>query len=296
MRRAFPVAFLGALLAFAPVAIAQHGGIGHAGGFGGGHSFGGHGFGGGFAAHSFGNGFAGHSFGSPGRIATFGSHSFGTAAPHFFGTAPRNAIPTFSYHAPYFGRPAYGSQGRGDHRGWNHDRDHYRNPYGGYGYGYGYGPWLNSWELLPWDLGYPDFTGYDNDYGEFENGDNDDATQQAQQPYQDQQEPQQDQDNYGYGPAYSAYPYPPQGYSGYPGTAWQPQPVSQPAPPELKLTLVFKDGQRQQIQNYVLTPSSIIVMDQAASGRQQEIPLAELNLPATELAAQQQGLQFAPPS
>jgi hypothetical protein len=40
----------------------------------------------------------------------------------------------------------------------------------------------------------------------------------------------------------------------------------------------------------------VIVLDQAASGRQQRIPLAALNLPATEQAAEQSGLDFTPPA
>jgi hypothetical protein len=62
------------------------------------------------------------------------------------------------------------------------------------------------------------------------------------------------------------------------------------------LTLVFNDGHRESIRNYVLTSSSVIVLDQAASGHQQRIPLATLDLNATEEAAQQAGLDFTPPA
>ena len=65
---------------------------------------------------------------------------------------------------------------------------------------------------------------------------------------------------------------------------------------EPELTLVFNDGHRESIRNYVLTSSSVIVLDQAASGRQQRIPLATLDLNATEEAAQQAGLDFTPPA
>jgi hypothetical protein len=37
-------------------------------------------------------------------------------------------------------------------------------------------------------------------------------------------------------------------------------------------------------------------MDRAAAGYQQKIPLSALNLPATEQAAQQAGLDFTPPA
>jgi hypothetical protein len=66
--------------------------------------------------------------------------------------------------------------------------------------------------------------------------------------------------------------------------------------PEPQLTLIFKDGHQQTIRNYVLTHSEVIVVDQAASGRQQQIPLASLDVSATEEAAQQAGLDFSPPA
>jgi hypothetical protein len=62
------------------------------------------------------------------------------------------------------------------------------------------------------------------------------------------------------------------------------------------LTLIFSDGHQQAIRNYVLTSDTLIVLDQAASGYQQRIPLAALNLSATEQAAQQAGLDFSPPA
>src|ERR1019366_10742166 len=77
-------------------------------------------------------------------------------------------------------------------------------------------------------------------------------------------------------------------------TTAAPEPPS-PMAPEPQLTLIFRDGHTQTIRNYMLTPITLIVMDQAASGREPRIPLSELNLPATEQAAQQAGLDFSPP-
>ena len=65
---------------------------------------------------------------------------------------------------------------------------------------------------------------------------------------------------------------------------------------EPQLMLIFNDGHQEGIHNYVLTSSAVIVLDQAASGRQQRVPLTSLNLPATEQAAQQAGLDFTPPA
>src|SRR6202044_2851945 len=67
------------------------------------------------------------------------------------------------YRSPYGGiTEGRRTDRRGDFR--------YRPPYRGYG---GYPYYANSWELLPWDLGYPDFAGYGYDNS---------ASDAAQQP------------------------------------------------------------------------------------------------------------------
>ncbi len=267
MRRVFPVAVLSFLLTLAPASFAQDGGGGHSGGFSGGHAggFAGGGFRGGFSAPRSFSGFSG-----------YGSRSFG-AAPRMTWTAPRYSFaPRSGAYSGY--RPSYGAA---NSRGWDH---RYRAPYRGYGYGaYGYGsgyPYANSWEVLPWDLGYPDFTGYGDDEG---------SQAQAQPTDQVQQAPPPDYDyavapGEGYRQDYNPGPYQPQTAS--------PTPLKS----EPQLTLVFRDGHTQAIRNYVLTPSDVVVMDDAASGREPRIPLSELNLPATQQAAQQAGLDFTPPA
>jgi hypothetical protein len=257
----FAVAFLSVLLAAVSPAFAQRGG--HAGGFSGGHvggsSFGGRSFGGGLSSGSF------------GRSTQFAPHSF-AGAPQFTSTAPNRAFAP-GYRTPYGGvTAARRPDVRGDYR--------YRSPYRGYG---GYPYYGNSWALLPWDIGYPDFTGYNNGY---DAGADQGPIQSAPAPddgyRQNYVEP-------GYEPGYES------GYeSGY-------QPGNQEAPAnvvasEPQLTLIFNDGHQQGIHNYMLTSDAVIVLDQAASGRQQRIPLASLNLPATEQAAQEAGLEFTPPA
>jgi hypothetical protein len=248
MRRMFAVAFLSVLLMTVSPAFAQRGG--HAGGFSVGHvggsSFGGHSFGGGLSSGSF------------GRSSGFAPHSF-AGAPQFTSTAPSRAFVP-GYRTPYGGvTAARRPDGRGDYR--------YRSPYRGYG---AYPYYGNSWALLPWDIGYPDFTGY-NGY---------DSGEAAQQPA------------VSVAPADDGYRqnYVESGYQEAPNIA----PDSIAAEPQL--TLIFNDGHQQGIHNYVLTADAVIVLDQAASGRQQRIPLASLNLPATEQAAQQAGLDFTPPA
>ena len=51
---------------------------------------------------------------------------------------------------------------------------------------------------------------------------------------------------------------------------------------------------RNRIQVRGTAGDAVIVLDKAAAGRQERIPLTDLNLPATEAAAQAAGLDFAP--
>ena len=265
MRRALSVAMLSALLVVAPAALAQHGrSAGHAGGF---H--------GGFAARSGYGGFHG-GYAAPRSFGQFASR-FSGIAPRIYGASPNSVstAPRYSMSPAYLS--AYRSALNADRHGWDH-RGRYHpayNGYGGYAYPYGY---VNSWELLPW--GYSDLTGEDDDA----------STSQTTAQQHEEAEPQSE---YGYaGPPDEGYPEdyaPPPPY----------QAIATPAAPiaaEPSLTLIFKDGHTQQIRNYVLTQNALLDMDQAASGRMTRIPLSSLNLPATEQAAQQAGLDFAPPA
>jgi len=265
MRRTVAVAFLSALLAFTLPALAQRGG--RSGGLGGGHF-------GGSAGH-FGGGFAGSSFG----------HSMGFA-PRSFASAPRFVSP-----AP---TRAFGSGYRlpstGVSSAWRHEGDHdrhgdfrYRSPYRGYGYG-GY-PYVyaNSWELLPWDLGYPGFS----DDDEYDSG----PDVEQQQPAASVAPPDD-----GYRPDYQGPVQGPAGPYDYAPPPPAESYVANSSASEPALMLIFNDGHQEAIHNYVLTGNAVIVLDQAASGRQQRIPLASINLPATEQAAAQAGLDFTPPA
>jgi hypothetical protein len=282
MRRVLPVAILSALLTVMPAALAQRGGpAGHAGagGFHGGYS----GFHGGFS------GYGGYHGGVPapsfGQFVGSAPRIYG-AAPHAFSTAPQYGMtagrlpvyrPAYRPGYPSTYRPTYRAATRPgagtERRGWDRrdrDRDH-RRGYGGYAYPYAY---ANSWDLAPWDLGYPDFNGYDEDQGA------------AQPVSQTEQQPEFEQ------PPDTSYRenYRPAGYE----RAAEPAPA--PIAPEPQLTLIFKDGHTQQIRNYALTQGALLDLDQAGSGRVARIPLASLNLPATEKGARQAGLDFEPPT
>lgn len=166
------------------------------------------------------------------------------------------------------------------------ERDHHR--LGRYRSGY-YGavPLYNSWVLMPWDYGYLEENGYPGE----ESGAA--GAEPAAQPGEYPPAPSDE-----HRPAYSVAerevppPPPPAEPAAPPATAAPPTTALAGEP---ALTLVFKDGHRQSVRNYALTGSSIIVLDNAASGRQQRIPLADLNVPATEQAAEAAGLDFSPP-
>jgi len=73
----------------------------------------------------------------------------------------------------------------------------------------------------------------------------------------------------------------------------QPHP-SRPAPaPEEAVTLVFKDGRpAQQIHNYLASRTSIMVID---GTHHRDIPVGDLDLPATVKANQEVGVEFSLP-
>ena len=83
-------------------------------------------------------------------------------------------------------------------------------------------------------------------------------------------------------------------YQSAPPAASSVSPAGPDAEPELRL--IFRDGHQRSIRNYVLTGKTLIVLDNAAGGRQQRIPLADLDLPATEASAEAAGLEFIPPA
>ena len=278
LRRASFFATLAALLTMIPGTFGQHLTGGHPGGMSGGHVGR---FSGGHVGEFNGGSFRGN-FSAPRAFGGFSApaqRGFGPALRMNWAAPNYNFVPRRNPYAGY--RPRYGAGGGSgwDHRGRDH-RGRYRRSYPGYGYG-GY-PYLyaNSWELLPWDIGYPDFTGYgdDNELAESNNGQAQPAAgEQGQLPPESE----------GYRPEYVSAPY---------QSPANQSAASAPLRNEPELTLIFKDGHTQNIRNYVLTPSEVIVMDDANSGRIPRISLSELNLPATEKAARQAGLDFLPPS
>lgn len=251
------------------------------------------------AAQQAGSGSAGQARGAvPGHVGGGYAHHAGAAGYNHNSNAPTapRFTSTFGPHSVVvpgqgsFGRrgaPDYASSWGIDHRnGQEHDGDRHRHRFG---YGAFY-PIYNTWGLMPWDYGYLDNNGYAPE----------DAGAEPADQGPEAAPPQNEQPRPPYAPAESDYGPPP------PRVAVEAPPAASATTPpaasstaltdEPTLTLIFKDGHRESVRNYALTGTSLIVLDNAASGRQQRIPLADLDLSATKQAAAQAGLDFNPPA
>ena len=259
MRRLISIAALSLVLAV-PV-WAQRGG--HGGG--GGHFGGGGARAGGFAGHVSG----GHSFG--------GMHSAGMRS------------------GPGFSR-GFHSQNHGNWNGswnWNHGAHsnhlhHHSHTFGirnncygyacnnwGWGYaGWGWG-WYDPWLWSSWDEQHRRF---DEDYyRQYALADQWNERSLAEQQMRQREEVQGDQD--AYAPRASSPHYAPDN-SGH-----TPDPV--PA-----TVLVFRDRRQQEVQNYAIVGQILWAF---TVGRTQKIPLAELDVAATEKANDDRGVTFRVP-
>ncbi|MBV8671946.1 MAG: hypothetical protein JOZ33_00810 [Acidobacteriaceae bacterium] len=317
MRRVLTALVLAGAIALTvpPVIFAQHGG-GHAGGFSGGHVGG---FSGGgftaphFSAPSFGfgaGGFAPRSFPAPRTNLMPGSASSGpmrfapSVRPYSGFYGPRSPFGQLRMaptgRAPYAGNVSRGWTSQPNHSGnynWSENRDshgedhhgnhdhHYRRPYYGgaavYSWYYAY-PYYSSWYNWPW---WP----Y---YGDWNSGDESDTTAPPAQA------PNQYPDQYGaptYQDQYSA-PEAPQQYAD--PSAYRPAIAGSPgvAISEPTVIIVYKDGHSEQIHNYALTRSALLMMDNASAGYSLLIPLSLIDLPATQQANRATGVDFRLPA
>jgi hypothetical protein len=244
------------------------------------------------AQHGGGHGGGGMHAGAPSRggfgasAPVFASGRVGSA-PHYTG-GPRVSIPQrYSANTPYrnlSGRqvPASGNyRGRYPYSGSNHD-GHYGN--GGHGnqgyyrrtyvsvYHYGYVPWAVPW--VGWVGPYSPWYGYG--YGDGANYDDSNANQNYvdsgynSQPVGDEREEPR--------PQYQPPAYPAQA---------APQAESAAA------TLIFKDGRAPiETRNYMLSRTTVFVMD----APQREIPVAQLDVAATERVNREAGVDFQLPA
>ncbi|MGC2259102.1 MAG: hypothetical protein WA594_12415 [Candidatus Sulfotelmatobacter sp.] len=225
---------------------------------GGGHaSAGGHG---GFSGHaSFGGGFAGnHSFGGVRAGSGFASRSFS---------------PTSSFRGPLASR-GFNSNRFNRSRAFDRSRDRFRLRSYGYGncYGYGYG--------CGYGYAYPYLYGGVDPYWWWDSDSSGDQDQQyqtglanemnQQSLYEQQMRRQDDQDAYAtYAPAHP-----------HPAETTEPDPAT---------VLVFRDQHKEEIKNYAIVGQTLWNF---SPQRTQKIPLSTLDLPATEKANEDHGVDF----
>lgn len=300
-------------------AMAQHGG---ARGGSGGHAAGGFaGHAGGFSGHSgFGGGFASHSGGFAPRSGSFSPRQnfyrqpgfaprgYGVPGRSGFSPRPRAFAGRIPYRGNSYGRPGNVYQANGRNR-YGDDRGRQRRPYyrgfNGWPVAYNYGAWpWYPYDIDPWLFG-PDWDDQD---------DNSNQSAQAEYdgsipaPYPDygEQGPGEPGPAYGepgpqYGaPAQNGYAspqaYPPDNTDRYQTGAAPRQPYTgeslPAAAPQQAVTLIFNNGQQPEtIQNYMLTANTLTVLD----GGYKQIPVAQIDIPATEAANRAQGLHFQLP-
>jgi len=284
MQRVLTTLFLaGAIALTAPHSMYAQRGGGHGGGGGhvGGFSGGGRGFGGSFSAPHYGSpsGFAPRGFQAP-RMNFSPSSGF-TARPYAaypqrggpvarspFGQLSAPAVRRAPYPGAVNGRMGGGQSWHGEHS------DGHRPPYRSY-YSHTYSAYSAPLYAVPWFGAWPYFGNWDT-----LDSDSDEDTGAA--PAQSYAEPET-------APAEEAEAQPL--YQPYqPAAAPGIMPSAEPA-----VTIVYRDGHSQQIHNYALTQSALLLLDDASSGRTQQISLQEINLPATQQVNREAGVDFKIP-
>jgi hypothetical protein len=298
MRRVLTSVLLaGAMVLAVPQAMFAQRGGGHVGGFSGGgagaRGFGGagtRGFGGGFSGSFSGPraGFTGPTFQAPrmnfmpgpvGPGSTVRPYAGFPAVRPSFGQLGSPAVRRVPYPLPGAPRAPYPVSGTSGGKTWNgqgwHDGSHnghnsYR-PY--YYHGHLVYSWpyytagLGNWWLSPWPFSIWDSPGYN---------DEPQGVVQPDQSYAPEPEPEPETR-----PAYQSY---------------QPDEPAPPQTAEPALTIVYKDGHSQEIHNYAVTRTSLLLLDEASTGHTPEISLEEINLLATEQVNRAAGVNFKVPA
>jgi hypothetical protein len=159
----------------------------------------------------------------------------------------------------------------GRHHDQDHDRYHYRHSEGeGYAVPYLFG---SGYWLAPGEWASPDDVGEDQNATGAAPSQPESSSSAAQPPVSEP--PASDV----YRPAYHA-----------PASAPNVVQSQEPA-----LTVVMKNGATKKVRNYALTPTTLIDLDAAATGREVSIPLEQVNVTATQKAAARKGLSFSVP-
>src|SRR5215469_16914811 len=252
MRRSASIAAY--VLVFSVSLWAQRGGGGHAG-LGGGHA----GFGGGHVG-----GFAGH----------VGGGSFGGG--HFSGAT--RGVSGFHGGNGFDRSNQFRSRGPFLHNGFRRERFHtfgLRNNCFGWRCGWGWSPWWGAAYYDPWWWWNQDDQQFDNDYyRQYEIANEMNQQSLEQQRMWRQEEADGDQDAYAPGRPNADPP---------PNAQVQDDPIDPPT------VLVFRDRHREETQNYAIVGQMLWTF---TPQRTKKIAIASLDLPATEKANLDRGVDF----
>lgn len=261
------IAALGAALLATPL-WAQRGGGGHGGSMGGGGRGGYSGGGGGYAAHGGGGGYAYRS------------------------TSGYSRAPSYAY----AGRG--GANWSGGYRGWN----------GGRGWSGGYRPWGYGWRGYPgWGYGYAGWGGYPW-WGWYGGGGWYDSSYYNSYPYYSY--PAQTYPSSVYVTPSDSIDYAPSDQVQQDeidrlnnevdrlraqGQSQSPVPRSRSQNTEIRAetVLIYRDGHAEEVENYAIVGKTIWVFNEA---RAKKIPLADLDLAATQRDNEDRGIDFVLPN
>ena len=254
------IAFAAFLLAISVIPVCAQRGGGHAGGGGSHGGFGGgHAVGGGFSGGHVGGGFAGGHIGGFAGHSGFASHgSMGAGSHAYMGRR-------YARGGRYYGGHRNGGHGFFDRRYGSRFGYGYSYPYYGYPY-YSYLPGIDPywwWDSYPSD---------DADQREL-------ANEMNEQNIEEQRTlREEDQDAYA-----RSYARPrAQGHAAQP--AFAPEAQSDP-----KTVLIYRDQHQREVQNYAIVDDVIYVF---TSQRTEKVPLAILDIPATQKANEDRGVDF----
>ena len=229
-----------------------------------------------------------------GHFAPMGRGTYRGPAPMRFG----GPAPESPRRAPYAGAARLSSRGPGwgdRGRDRNGDRDHHRHPYfRGYGlaYSYGYPGWWPGYPFLLSSC----ILGCDSwDYGNYDNPYSYGAGYGQPAPSGQYGDAMMQYPGYPAAPAYNYSEQYQQGQADDPGdnrAGYSAQTViSTPLPPQPPLRVIMKDGQQLQVHNYLLTATTLTVLDE----NYRQIPLDQIDLGATRQQNLANGLDFRVP-
>jgi hypothetical protein len=232
------------------------------------HGVVGHGFAGSGGRAAAAAGYGGQAFAAP-PIGTMNSVPPGSSRLYSAtSVGTRNAVPPGRARWGYGGGYGYGyynGYGRGYYRYRSYPFAYWLTPYYYPGLFYDTGPYYGSYDSYPYDMG-----------------------DVAQNPYVPEQELSQNAPP----PYYPPYgPPPPNYYSNPPPSTPPPNAQSSQTQPSPPLTLILRNGEKLQVQNYAVMGQTFWDFSKQPA---RKIPIGSIDLPASAKATEASGAEFPP--